>query len=155
MPKKTRKNPHGLTGKQLLAAEDIAEKMAKGDPASPVKSHEKIYNVSTKESAKTITSRNMNNPDFRNAIVDRLHERRILGPDGKVELRLEEGLDATDKDENVDYTNRLKYIQEIHKIAGVYAPQKVERKTLNLSLEVSEEELDEKIASLQQELEDK
>jgi hypothetical protein len=53
----------------------------------------------------------------------------------------------------VDYATRLKYIQEINKIAGVYAPERKETKTLRLNVDVSEEELDEKIKKLQRELE--
>lgn len=150
--KKTRKNPYGLTGKQLLVIDDMVAKMKADKSATPVESHEKIYNVSSRNSAKTLSSRNMNNPDFRKALTDALHERSIIGPDGKVELRLEEGLDATNSDGSVDYTNRLKYIQEINKIVGVYAPQKVEKRSMTLNLDVSEEELDEKIRSLQEEL---
>lgn len=152
MPKKTTKNPYGLTGKQLLVVEDIVRKVKDGESITPVASHEKVYNVSHRESAKTISSRNMNNPDFRAAILDGLHKKNVLGPDGKIEQRLEEGLDATDKEGFVDYTNRLRYAQEINKIAGIYAPQKVERKTMNLNLDVSEEELDSKIKELKEEL---
>jgi len=114
MAKKTRKNPYGLSGKQLLMVEDIVRKVKLGKSITPVESVKKIYNA-TAGSAKTIASRNMSNPDIRAALLDGWHEKQIIGPDGKIENRLEEGLDATDSQGYVDYNNRLKYIQEIIK----------------------------------------
>ena len=137
--------------------EDIVEKIKKGEKPNPVESTKKFYNVTTENSARSMTSQNFAKPEFRKYLMDGLHEKQIVGPNSKVEKRLEEGLEATSVikggDLAVDYRTRLAYIQEINKILGVYAPQKVEKKTLNLSLDVSEEELDEKIRRLNQELE--
>jgi len=155
MPKKTQKNPHGLTGKQKLVVDDMVAKAKAGKSITPVDSTKKIYNTSTHGSAKTITSRNMNNEDFRSALIDGWTAKRIVGANSKVELRTEEGLDATDKDGAVDYTNRLKYIQEINKVLGVYAPDRKETKTLHLKMDLTEKELDEKINALKDELEDR
>lgn len=121
---------------------------------TPVESTSKIYNAN-ENSAKTLAYRNLGRPNFREALIEALHEKSVLGPDGKVERRLEEGLDATDDKDNVDYTNRLKYIQEINKIVGLYAPQKIEKKSAHFNFDISEEELDEKIRALNEELEDR
>ena len=151
--KKTKDNPYGLTGKQLLVVEDMIEKVKAGKSIDPIESTKKVYNVSTHDSAKTITYRNLNNPDIRRALIEGFHEKNIIGANSRVEQRLDEGLDATDKDGSVDYANRLKYIQEINKIVDVYAPKRVEKKTMTLNLDLSEEELDKKIKDLQDELE--
>ena len=132
--------------------EDMVAKVLSGKSITPVESVEKIYNVSSHNSAKHISSVNMNNPDFRAAFLEAFRKRDILGENSLVETRLEEGLDATDREGSVDYGNRLKYIQEINKIAGVYAPQRVEKKTMSLNLDMTEEELDAKIQELKQEL---
>ena len=153
--KKTQKNPHGLTGKQLLSVEDMAEKAKSGESITPVETTEKIYNTGSRNSAKAITSRNLHNIDFRAALMDAFHKKEILGPNSKVEGRLEEGLDATDKEGYVDYTNRLRYIQEINKVAGLYAPVLSEKKTMSLSMDITEEALDRKIKELQTELKDR
>jgi hypothetical protein len=152
-PNKTKDNPHGLTQKQRLTIADMIGKVKKGVPLTPSASVEKFYNVGSKEMAQVIASRNMKNPDFRTALMEGLEAKQILGRDSRVESGLDQGLEATDKDGNVDYATRLKYIQEINKIAGVYAPERKETKTLRLNVDVSEEELDEKIKKLQRELE--
>ena len=145
-----------LTAKQKLVAEDIVEKIKKGEKPDAVGSTEKFYNVGSKNSARVITSQNFAKPEFRKYLIDGLHEKGIVGPNSKVENRLEEGLDATSiikgGDLAIDYRTRLAYVQEINKILGVYAPTQVEKKTLNLTLDVSEEELDEKIRKLNKEL---
>ena len=150
--KRTKKNPHGLTGKQRLMAEDIITKVKSGKSVTPVDSVKKVYNVSTHDSARTIASRNMANPDFRAALIDGWSEKQIIGNDSHVQKRTEEGLDATDREGNVDYTNRLKYIQEINKVTGVYAADKKEVKTLSLTMDMSEDALDAKIEELKEEL---
>lgn len=150
-----RKGKDGLTAKQKLVIEDMTAKAKSGKPLTPVESHEKVYNVSSKKSAAVISSRNMNNPDFRKAFLEAFYEKKILGADSEVESVLSEGLRAVDKDGFTDYTNRLKYAQEINKIAGVYAPHQVEKKSMHLNVDISEEELDAKIEALRKELEDK
>lgn len=149
---KTPDNPHGLSSKQRLVVADMAEKVKHGKSLTPVESTEKIYSVSSRKSASVITSRNMGNPDFRAALIDELQEKRVLGPNGAVNTKIVEGLDAETKGE-VDYRTRLEYIKEINKITGVYAPQQVERKSLSLHADLTPEELDEKIQELQKELE--
>jgi hypothetical protein len=59
-------------------------------------------------------------------------------------------LDAIDKDGNVNFDTRLKYIQEVNKIGGVYAVEK--KATLNMNVDMTEEELDKHIQELQEQL---
>lgn len=151
MGKKTPENPYGLTGKQLLAMEDMARKIKKGEPIDPVGSTEKFYEAGSKNMARVITSTNLHNTNFRAALIDELHKEGMIGPNSVVGEKLMEGLEAEGKD-GPDYKTRLAYIQEIHKVIGVYAPQKVEKKSLTMNVDVSEEELDEKIKKLQEEL---
>jgi len=139
-----------LTAKQRLVVEDIARKIANGEKPSMVDSTEKFYDVSSRHSAEVISSRNAQRRDFRIALLEELDSYGI-GRGGKISQKLAEGLEAIDGKGNVDYNARLKYVQEIHKILGVYAP--TESKTMNLNLDISGEELDEKIKQLQKELE--
>lgn len=144
-------NPHGLSNKQKLVIADLARSVKEGKPIDPTGSTSKIYAVKKKTSAAAISSQNMNRPNFRAALIDELHKEGMIGPNSVVSSKLMEGLEAETKD-GPDYATRLKYIQEIHKVIGVYAPQQVEKKSLNLNLDVTEEELDDKIRELQSEL---
>jgi hypothetical protein len=92
----------------------------------------------------------MRSINFREALISSLIEKKILGADSKTEDVLVAGLDA-EKNGEVDYDVRLKYAQELNKIAGVYAAEK--KQTMNLNLDVSEEELDKRIRELQEQLE--
>jgi len=150
-PKKTKKNPYGLTYKQDLVIRDIVNKVEHGKKMDVLGSVEKFYEAKNRNTAKTIVSKNMNNLNFREALVSSLVEKKILGADSITEDKLIEGLDATDKDGSVNYDTRLKYIQEVNKIAGVYAAEK--KQILNLNMEMSEEELDEHIKELKEQLE--
>jgi len=154
MPKvnKTIKNPHGLSNKQKLVIEDMVRKAAKGKAITPVKSTSKIYDVGSENMAKVITSKNLSNPDFREALMEGLEKRTILGKNSLIEQKLDEGLDAVDKEGNVNYDTRLKYIQEINKVAGMYAPEKKETKSLRLNIDMTQEEVNKKIKTLQEEL---
>lgn len=153
--KKTPKNPHGLSAKQRLVVEDMVRKIKKGKPLKAVESTKKFYNAGSEKMAGVITSTNLANPDFRAALMDGLEERQILGRNSLIEEKLAEGLDATTKmGLEVDYATRLKYIQEINKVAGVYAPEKKETKSLRLNVDISQEELDKRIKSLQRELDE-
>jgi len=149
-PKKTKENPFGLTYKQDLVIKDVAEKVKQGKKPTVVDSVSKFYNVKNRSSAHQVTAYNMRSTNFREALVDSLVEKRILGADSKTEDRLLEGLDA-EKNGNVDYDARLKYIQEINKIGGVYAAEK--KTTLNLNVDITEEDLDKQIEDLREQLE--
>lgn len=152
MAKKTRKNPHGLTAKQSLVVQDMVEKVKRGKSITPVESTKKFYNTSTDDSARTISSRNMRNADFRLALIEGLHEKRIVGVDSKVENVLDEGLEAMTKEGLIDHNTRLAFVKEINKVAGLYAPQKIEAKRMSLTMDISEKELDDKIEELRKEL---
>jgi len=151
--KKTQDNPHGLTAKQELVIKDVAKNMAEGNRFDLVTPTEKFYNVKNKNTARSMASQNYAKKNFRLALVEELETNKIIGAGSKVSKRLQEGLDATKvyrDDLVVDYDARLKYVQEINKITGIYAPEV--KKTLNLNLDVTEEDLDAKIKELQEEL---
>lgn len=154
MAKKTTKNPHGLSAKEKLLVKDIVGKVKSGESIKPVESVKRIYNVSSENSARVISSQKMNNPDIQQALIDGWSDKKIIGPGGKIETRLEEGLDATTEQGGVDYNNRLKYIQEINKITGVYAAERREVRKLSLNIDMTEDELDKEISRLTEELED-
>ena len=148
MPKRSKK--HKLTPKEEAVISDVIRSVNEGESFSPAKSVERIYDV-RKSSAATIASKKMRDDDFRNALMRALEERRIIGADSKVEQVLAEGLDAT-SGEDPDFKVRLDYAKEINKIAGVYAPEKKETKSLHLNLNMTEEEMEEKIKELQEQL---
>lgn len=148
--KRSKKNPHGLTYKQDLVIKDIVNKVSQGKSMNMVESVEKFYDVKNRASAHQVVAFNNRSPNFREALVASLIEKRILGADSITEGKLIEGLDANDKEGNINYDTRLKYIQEINKIGGVYAPEK--KQTMSLNLDMTEEELDKHIKELQEQL---
>jgi len=149
--RKTPKNPHGLSYKQDLVIRDVVAKVERGKKMDIVGSVGKFYPVKNANTARSLTSKQLANPNFREALVASLVEKRILGADSVTEGKLIEGLDAVDKDGTVNYDTRLKYIQEVNKIGGVYAPER--KQQLNLNLEMTEEELDKHIKELKDQLE--
>jgi len=150
-PHRTKKNPFGLTYKQDLVIKDVTEKVEQGKKMDILESTEKFYNAKNRSSALQVVAYNLKNTNFREALVSSLVEKKILGADSKTEDVLLEGLDAETKDGFVDHEVRLKFVQEINKVAGVYAPEK--KATLNLNVDMTEEELDKHIKELQSQLE--
>lgn len=153
MPKirKTEGNPFGLTYKQNLVLKDVVGKLEKGKKLDLAASHRKFYKAKNTNSLNSTVHYNMyNSKNFREALIISLTEKKILGADSKTEDVLIAGLDAKDKDGNVSYDTRLKYAQEINKIAGVYAPER--KANLNLNVDMTEEDLDKHIKDLQEEL---
>lgn len=148
--KKTLKNPYGITTKQDMVIRDVVAKVESGKGLDILGSVQKFYPVKNKNTAKSVYSHNMKNPNFREALVASLVEKKILGADSITEGKLIEGLDAVDKDGSVNYDTRLKYIQEVNKIGGVYAIEK--KQVLNLNMDMSEEELDKHIKELEEQL---
>jgi hypothetical protein len=136
-----------LTYKQELVIADIAAKVEHGKPMKVLESVEKFYNVKNRTNAHVVMHRNMQKQNFREALISSLVDKKVLGANSKTERVLLEGLEATKPDESVDYDVRLKYVQEINKVAGVYAPEV--KKSLNLNMDMSEEELDKRIKELQ------
>jgi len=151
-PKKTLRNPHQLTAKQKLVIEDIVEDVSQGKGIRPSRSHAKIYNAKDQRNAEVLASQNLSKTNFQDGLIEALRKRNILGVNGKLQQRLAEGLDATDTDQNPEYRTRLSYIQEINKITGVYAPVKIDQRSLSLRANVTPEQIDEKIDRLQEEL---
>ena len=151
-PKKTLKNPHGLTGKQRLAARFIVDDIIAGNGLNQTKNHGMVYQAKPK-SLPVIASNNINNVNFREEIIDGLRERHILGKNGKISTKLSEGLEAVViGTNNPNYTARLAYIQEINKLLGVYAPTRVDSRNLTLKGTVTPEDLRREISTLQEEL---
>jgi len=152
--KKTIDNPHGLSTKQKLVIEDMAQGIKKGKGLNQRKSHAKIYNTTSPRSASVMAHDNMVKPNFREALLESLENKGVLGVNGKVAKRLSEGLDAKDQLDNALFSVRLSYIQEINKVTGVYAPTKIDQRTLRLSGQLPASELKDKVDSLRQELEE-
>ena len=90
-------------------------------------------------------------------MLESMQKKGIVGKNGKVETRLVEGLDAITSDpkgtEMIDYGNRLRYVQEINKITGVYAPEKHETSKIALNVNISEDEANKRIDKYFRELE--
>lgn len=150
-PKKTKENPFGLTYKQDLIIRDVTEKVKQGKPMELLDSTQKFYNVKNRNNAYQVAKYNLKLPYFREALLHSLIEKKILGADSVTEQRTIEGLDAITEKGNIDFNARLKYIQEINKIADVYAPER--KQTMSLNLDLTEEELDKHIRELQEQLE--
>ena len=140
-----------LTTKQAGVIADAVKGVREGGKLKLAESVEKIYNVSSIHSARSIATANWGKEHFREALLNALEERKIIGADSKVEKVLTSGLDA-EKEGEVDHRTRLDYAKEINKISGVYAAEKKETKTMKLNMDLSEEELNRKINALREEL---
>jgi hypothetical protein len=151
IPKRTKENPFGLTYKQDLVVKDIVAKVNSGKKMNVVESVEKFYNVKNRASAQQVVAYNMKTPNFRDALVASLIEKKILGADSLTEGKLIEGLDAEDKDGSADHKTRLEFIKELNKIGGMYAAER--KTTMSLNVDMTEEELDKHIKDLQDQLE--
>lgn len=143
-------NPYGLSVKQELVIEDAKETLKRTGKFDLITSHQKFYNVKSRQNAASVSTANAKKENFREAMIASLTEKGILGANGEVEHVLKAGLKAEDKDGNVNHETRLKYAQELNKIAGVYAPER--RATLNLNLDMPEDELNKHISELQDQL---
>ena len=158
MPKipKTKQNPRGLSIKQQAVIQDIVQDVKQGKKLRMVKSTAKFYNTKDKDSSAVVASNNLSKINYRLALLEGLKEAGILGKSGKVKNRLTEGLNAVNLNSNAepttDYNTRLNYIKEINKIAGVYAPEKHQTEILKLSLNLTEQQLNNKILQLTKQL---
>ena len=150
--KVTTKNPYGLSTKQRLTIADMLNDVEQGKGLKPTKSTAKIYPVKNNNSAAQMALENLNRLNYRQALTDGLLKRKIIGKNSKVEKRLTQGINAKTGKKKDDYEIRLKYAQEINKISGVYSPQITESKSLNLNIDITKEQLDNRIEQLQQQL---
>ena len=126
MPKilRTPDNPYGLSVKQRMVIRDMVADIKEGRPFNPTKSHQKYYNVGKNHTASVISNENFNRPYFTDAFCTELEYQGVLGVSGKLIQVISSGLDAYKiyKNERVpDHKTRLKYIQEVFKIAGLYS----------------------------------
>jgi hypothetical protein len=135
-----------------MVVADIVGDIKQGRAMNVKKSVSKFHN--TKYPAQ-LAYKQMQNPDFRQAIIDDLNKAKVIGKGGTINNVLQEGLDAvklTKFGEVDDFPTRLAYIQEINRITGVYAPDRTDRRTLNVNMNVSPEELEERITELKEQV---
>ena len=159
MPKinRTPQNPHGLSLKQTATIADIINDVKTGKGISPAKSTAKFYKAKSKKVFAVIATENLNRPNFRVALLEGLSNAKILGKNSKIETGLMAGLEAVQATHtrdgdftDIDYRTRLAYIQEINKIAGVYAPEK--RQNLQFNIEGTPEEVRQRVENLRSEM---
>ena len=153
--KRTLDNPYGLTTKQRLAVEIMVKNAKAGKGLQPAKAHQLVY--STKRPSVQAYA-NMQRDYFRDALIAGLADAGLIGVKGKISQRLVEGIDAVkltaDGKKAPDLQTRLKYIQEINKIVGAYAPDRLETKRVSFNVSASKEDIEQKIQELQEELSD-
>jgi len=140
-----------LTPKQQAVVEIAVNDVAEGRGLDLTEATRKIYNVNGKRSAQAISGKNLTRKHFRQALMNGLTKRNIIGENSRVEVVLDQGLDAEFKG-RPDHKTRLEYVKEINKISGVYAAEKRETKSMNLNIDMSQEELEERIKNLNKEL---
>lgn len=154
--KKTIRNPHGLSLKQQVVIQDMIEDVSAGRGLSPAKSHSKIYNVKTPKNGAVVAQKNLHKVNFREALMEGLRERKILGENSLVEKRLNQGLNAktqTPRGDKLDLKVILEYIKEINKIGGMYAPEKRATARFNFNIgDAGPEELKRRAKELRKEL---
>jgi len=150
--KVTKSNPYGLSTKQRLTIADMLHDVEQGKGLKPVKSTAKIYPTKNANIANQIAIKNIRKDNFRQALIDGLLKRKVIGKNSIIEKRLNQGLNAKTGKKKDDYYIRLSYAQEINKIVGVYSPQKTQSQNLNLNVDISKEELDNRIEQLQEQL---
>lgn len=150
--KKTLSNPHQLTGKQQLVIAEVINNIKTTGKAKISEAHHKVYDAKSKQVSMSIRSENLQKPNFRQALIDALHSKEIIGVNGKINNVLAEGMDALNNKGQADHKTRLAYVQEVNKIIGAYGAKKVESKSMNLNIDMSQEELQDNINKLQAEL---
>ncbi|OGK15235.1 hypothetical protein A2690_00490 [Candidatus Roizmanbacteria bacterium RIFCSPHIGHO2_01_FULL_39_12b] len=113
-------NPFGLTLRQQLFIAHLVTAIRMGKPIKPKECIKRVYDVKTDATARSMASEYLSKPNIVKALQHELKKVGLVGNNSKVERRLTEGLDAVTSNGMVDYTARLHYIQEIHKIVGLY-----------------------------------
>lgn len=154
MANKTESNPYGLTTKDMLIIEDFQRAVLAGEKPDIRELVERYYPNQNPKSLSVTKHEKLANPNFREALINGFYENGIIGKDSIIDKKLREGLEAVtikaNGEEVPDYKTRLAYIQEIHKVTGLYAPKQTESKNLNLNL--SAEEADKRIKAYEAEL---
>ena len=148
--KPTVNNPYALSKKQILTIEEVKNQLARGEVPNLPAAHNKVYD--TNGNGNELANQNFNRLNYRQALIEALREKKIIGENGKVEQRLAEGLDAIDNKDSPNYSVRLDYIKEINKITGVYSPQETLNRRLGVSIQLSGDELEQEILKLEEEL---
>ena len=155
MPKAkiTPTNPYGLTSKQRLTAELVARNIADGNGVNMMEAHNDIYAPKSKKTASNMARVNGGIEGFRLEIIEGLRKKKLLGVNGKLQQRMAEGLNAKLVGSGKPaYTIILAYIKEINKVLGVYAPVKIDQRTLNLRSTLTPQQLHANISGLEGEL---
>ena len=114
-------NPYGLTLKQQLFVDHLATSICTGKPIRPKDCVKMVYSVKNDATARVMASENLAKPNIQKALQYELEKVGLVGNNSKAEQRLFEGLDAVDNNGAIDYMTRLHYMQEIHKIVGIYS----------------------------------
>jgi|SRR3990167_2392785 len=113
-------NPYGLTLKQQLFVDHLATSICTGKPIRPKDCVKMVYSVKNDATARVMASENLSKPNIKKALRHELQKAGLLGNNSKIEQKLTEGLDAVKENGEVDYAVRLRYIQEIFKVIGLY-----------------------------------
>jgi len=141
-----------LTYKQDMVVKGMVADVVAGKGLNATVNVQKFYNAKKKTTAATIASENIQKPNFRQALIQALEKKGIIGPDGKLGKRLAEGLDAKTKFNTPQYATRLNYAKEINKILGVYAPTKIDQRSLLISGKLAPEDLKKQLDHLKGEV---
>lgn len=148
---KTVNNPFALSKKQMLTIEEVKNQIVRGEVPNLAKAHNKIYD--TKGRGAELAYQNYNRLNYRQALIEALQERQIIGENGKVEQRLVEGLDATDNNNKPNLSVRLEYIKEISKMIGLYSQKERPDKSLGISIQLNRDTtLEHEIRQMEEEL---
>ena len=145
-------NPHALSPKQKAVIIDVVDNIRAGRGLDVASSVAKIHQT---KHPRIIASRHLAHQNFREALIEELYKSKTIGKNGRVNEVLQEGLNAvknTRYGNEVDYQSRLDYAQEINKIIGVYAPDRIDKRTLNLNVDIPPEDLDKRIQELQEQV---
>lgn len=113
-------NSFGLTLRQQLFVTHLVTAIRMGEPIKPKECIKRVYDVKNDATARSMASEYLSKPNIRKSLQHELKKVGLVGNNSKVEQRLTEGLDAVTSNGMVDYMARLHYIQEIHKIVGLY-----------------------------------
>ncbi|MCR4329498.1 MAG: hypothetical protein NUV65_03055 [Candidatus Roizmanbacteria bacterium] len=150
-------NPHGLSIKQEATIALVENQIKRGEPISLSKAHNIVYK--TKGNGDVIAHQNLHTINYREAFIERMRELNITGKNGKIERVMTEGLESEkvynkQGDTAPDYATRLSYAQELHKIIGAYAPTQSQQSSVSVNLDVTPNDLDERITMLSEELQE-